>query len=370
MKIAYLANVRFPSERAHAAQIACTAQAFCENSAIVELFVNTRSNASKGEVDGYFKINSKFLLHRLPYGVFLPKIRSAFYFSEVFFTLSFLLKFRTKNHDIFYSRSEWIIWCLSFFIASDKLVWESHEAKLNYPARKILKSEAFIVVISEGIFEEYREFGVDDNRMVVAHDGIDESFFGLVASKMEARKKLNLPNEEKIVMYIGGFDEWKGVETFFAASNLCPEITFAAIGGSENEVLKYTKNYSKIKFLGQKPYFDLKDNQQAADVLVIPNSNKVKLSSHYTSPLKLFAHMASGVPLVVSDIPSIRRVTGDAQVTLVEPDSPEALAQGIRSAFNSITDKIMSAQLMVNRARTYTWNERASRILSKIHVAK
>jgi glycosyltransferase involved in cell wall biosynthesis len=370
MKIGYLANVRFPSERAHATQIACTAQAFCENGAIVELFVNTRSNVSKGEVDEYFKINSKFLLYRLPYGVFLPKIRPAFYFSEVFFSLSFLLKFGTKNHDIFYSRSEWIVWCLSFFIPSDKLVWESHEAKLNYPARKILKSEALVIVISEGIFEAYREFGVDGNKMVVAHDGIDESFFGLVATKAEARKKLDLPNEEKIVMYIGGFDEWKGVETFFAASNVCKEILFVAIGGSDFEISTYSKKYPLVKFLGQKPYFDLKDNQQAADVLVIPNSNKVKLSSHYTSPLKLFAHMASGVPLVVSDIPSIRRMTGDAQVTLVKPDSPEALAQGIRSVCNLIADKIMLAQQMVNRARTYTWNERANRILSKIHVAK
>jgi glycosyltransferase involved in cell wall biosynthesis len=368
MKIAYLANVRFPSERAHAAQIAYTCQAFCENSILVDLIVNTRINISKKEVDAYFKIYSKFSLYRLPYGVFMPKIKPAFYVSEIFFTLAFLLKFGTKSHDVFFSRSEWIIWCLRFFVRPDRLIWESHEAKLNYPARRLLKSKALIVVISEGIYDTYKQYGVNPTRMVVAHDGIDESFFTVVESKEVARHRLQLPQTETIAMYIGGFDQWKGVETFFAASNLCVDIRLVAIGGNETEILQFSKTYPRVQFLGHKPYSELKNNQQAADVLVVPNSNKTKLSSHYTSPLKLFAHMASGIPLVASNIPSIKRITGDTHITLVEPDSPEALAAGISSVCSVLENKRASAQQMITLAQNYTWNERAKLILLKIHA--
>lgn len=365
MKIAYLANVRFPSERAHATQVAYTCQSFCENDATVELFVNTRSKASKKEVDEYFKINSKLQLQRLSSGIFFPKIRLAFYMSEIFFTLHFICRFNIRNYDMFFSRSEWIVWCLSFFVPSEKLVWESHEAKLNYPARKVLNKNVKIVVISEGIFDEYRLYGIAGCKMTVAHDGIDESFFNTPVSKEVARQHLNLSVESKIVMYIGGFDRWKGVETFFAASNLCPKISFVAIGGEEKEIFEFIKKYPRVNFLGQKPYFDLKDNQQAADVLVIPNSGKERLSSHYTSPLKLFAHMASGIPLVASNIPSIRRITGTKNVTLVDPDSPEALVSGVLSVFESLEYKKELAQNLVTLTRAYTWNERAKRILTK-----
>ena len=366
MRIAYLANVRFPSERAHASQIAFTCQAFCENKASVHLVVNTRRDATKEEVDSYFKITSKFQLHRLPYGVFLPTVKPAFYISEIFFTLFFLLINKTKNFDIFFSRSEWIIWCLSFFIPAHKLVWESHEAKLNYPAKKIFNKNIKIVVISEGIFEEYVNFGIEASKIVIAHDGIDESFFQVIQSKEIARTRLNLSQTKKIAMYIGGFDEWKGVEIFFDTSNLCPEISFVAIGGSENEVFKYSKKYPSVKFLGQKPYFDLKDNQQAADVLVIPNSNRFRLSSHYTSPLKLFAHKASGIPLVVSDIPSLTTVTGRDLVTVVESDNPKALAKGIETVFSNYEAKRLSAQELRKASMRYTWNQRAKIILNFI----
>lgn len=368
MKIAYLANVRFPSERAHAVQIMHTCQAFSATKQELELFVNKRSTENILNIKSYYKIESSFVIERLSHGYYSHKVKISYYLSELYFAGSFLFSKKQKNFDVIYSRHEWIIWFLSFFIPTQKLVWESHEAKLTFPARRLLKKGIKTVVISEGIFDEYVKFGIAPQQLLVAHDAIDESFFGAVESKDVARTRLGLLLEQKVAMYIGGFDGWKGVETFFAAAALLPEIAFVAIGGSSEQTNYFSEKYPNVNFLGQQPYADLKNNQQAADVLIVPNSNKIKLSSHYTSPLKLFAHMASGIPLVVSNIPSIRRVTGDTLVTLVEPDSPEALAAGIVSVFDSLGTKIASAQQMVTLARKYTWNERAKRILNTLHV--
>ena len=366
MKIAYLANVRFPSERAHSVQIVHMCNAFSANEAEVSLFVNNRSIESLEEIEKRYGVKSKFKLERLPHGFFWHAFKPAYYFSEIYFASSFLLTKKQNTFDCIYSRHEWIIWFLSLFIQPAKLIWESHEAKLNFPARSILKKGIKIIVISEGICDTYEKFGTRNTQMLIAHDGIDESFFTEIETKEEARNRLKLPLGEKIVMYIGGFDGWKGVETFFAAAELVKDVHFVAIGGTAGQVANFSTKYVGVTFLGQLPYADLKNNQQAPDVLVIPNSGKTELSSRYTSPLKLFAHMASGVPVVASDLPSLTTVTGRELVTLVSPDNTEALAGGIEAVFANYDQKKNLAQELKHVSLRYTWSKRAKDIIDFI----
>ena len=363
MKLAYLANIRYPSERAHAVQITHMCQAFVENGIETDLFVNRRSKATKSEIDTHFDLNSKFGVVQISHGWFYPKIKAAFYVSELLFVLSFVLIKKHKSYDIIYARSEWIMLGLSFIVPYKKLMWESHEAKLNLAARVVLKKSIKTVVISDGIFDAYEAQGVSKDQMMVAHDGIDESFFEPPMSQAEARCRLGLDPSAKIAMYIGGFDVWKGIETFFAAQAHCPQVSFVAIGGSTAQVNEYRERFPSVIFLGERPYSELRFNQQAAHVLVIPNTATNSLSEKYTSPLKLFAHMASGVPIVASDISSIKTVTGEL-VTLVAPDSSAALASGVKAVLQNYDENKLRAQALMNVSMQYTWTQRAKNILN------
>lgn len=362
MRIAYLANVRFPSERAHAVQIAHMCQVFAEEGADVTLFANTRVRGNINDASKYFKVDFKFSLERVWHGYFSPKIKISYYFSELFFAINFLIAKKITKFDILYSRHEWILWILSFFINNKKLVWESHEAHYSLPARRILKRRIRTVVISEGILEVYKENGHEVSQFLVAHDGIDESFFGDVETKSQVRERLGLPQDRKIALYIGGFDEWKGVDIFFKASEKTPDVLFVAIGGNEEQVNQYKIKYPRVMFLGARPYHELKDNQQAGDVLVVPNTAKNKLSEKLTSPLKLFAHMTSGVPLVISDIPSLTRVTGYEYVTTFDPDNEESLSFAIKEALRLSKN----SQFLREMSLKYTWKTRANSIMKFI----
>lgn len=362
MKMAYLANVRLPSERAHAAQITHMLQAFAKSGVEVTLYANTRSNQMLPELGRYFFIEPRFSLCRLRYGLFFPGFKPGYYLSELIFSLHFLLHQKTKQFDIIYSRHEWVLMILSFFIPHKKLVWESHEARHSYAARSILKKKIKTVVISEGIFNDYNSIGYDKNLFHIAHDAVDESFFEQVETTLEARKRLGLSEIDHIVMYIGGFAAWKGIDTFCEASILSKSSTFVVIGGSSEEVLRYKQKYPTVVFLGQRPYAELKDNQQAADILVIPNSAKEIISTEYTSPLKLFAHMASGKPLIVSNVSSILRVTGNTSVTVFEADSVDGLAKAIDFVRSTSSPPVVSK----NIASRYTWTSRAEGIIDFI----
>ncbi len=363
MKIAYLANYRFPSERAHTVQVAHMCAALIEQGAEVDLFVSTRLSAIRKSPRAYYNLPVDITVHHLSYGTFFPRVRATFYLSEWWFTLQFLLRYGARDYDQVYVRSEWLGFFLSWWVPRKKLVWESHEAHYSLPARWLLWRGVKTVVISEGIYDAYLAHGVPATQLLVAHDAIDDSFFHPTESKQEARRRLGIPEGSTVVMYAGGFDTWKGIETFLAAGAYSSEFLFVAIGGMRDQVERYKREYPHALFLGQQPYSDLPNNQQAADILVVPNSAQTLVSEKYTSPLKLFAHMASGIPLVVSRIPSLLTVTGEEQVSVFTPDDPHALADAIDMVGRDRETKLVKAKQLQQLAEAHTWQKRAHTIL-------
>lgn len=135
------------------------------------------------------------------------------------------------------------------------------------------------------------------------------------------------------------------------------------IGGTVKEIGQYKHKYPAVHFLGQLPYYELKHNQQAADVLVIPNTARNKLSALYTSPLKLFAHLTSKKSLLCANIPSLTNVVSDKHVWFFTPDDPVDLARSIDGALKA-TDVDQKCEQAFNLSKQYTWTARAKNILS------
>jgi glycosyltransferase involved in cell wall biosynthesis len=106
--------------------------------------------------------------------------------------------------------------------------------------------------------------------------------------------------------------------------------------------------------------------QKSADILVIPNSGKEDISRLYTSPMKLFEYMASGVPVVASDLPSIREILSENNSVLFIPDDANSLADAIKKILGNpaLADKISKQAL--SDVQKYTWNNRAKEIISFI----
>jgi len=100
--------------------------------------------------------------------------------------------------------------------------------------------------------------------------------------------------------------------------------------------------------------------------LVLPNSGKKKISSNYTSPLKLFEYMVSKRPIIASDLPSIRDVLNDDNSYLVAPDDCVALGAGINKILRNkkLSDKI--SQNSYNDVKNYTWHDRIGLIIDFI----
>ena len=76
--------------------------------------------------------------------------------------------------------------------------------------------------------------------------------------------------------------------------------------------------------------------------------------------------MASGNPIVSSDLPSIREVLNESNAILVPPDDINVLIKGIE---NLIKDKPMGDKIAAKAykdVQNYTWANRAKNILNFI----
>ena len=224
-----------------------------------------------------------------------------------------------------------------------------------------------IVAISRGIQEKFLQLGFSQNYILVAPDGVDIEQFSISLTKEECRKELQLPMDKKLVVYTGHLYSWKGVETLAdAAKSLDDRFRVIVVGGSADDTTRYAKQYadcSLVVFLGQQPHRLMPMYLKAADILVLPNSNKEAISNTYTSPLKMFEYMASGRPILASELPSIREILTEEMAYFVHPNDPEALARGIRDAALHTEESERKASRALREVARYSWASRARSIL-------
>lgn len=373
MNICYVSNSRFPSERAHATQIVQMCNAFVENGHTVTLLVTDRKTDITETPEAFYGVPLKFAVHRISVPdiagrsrwIPVPLRPFAHLIQRIAFAWGSARFIRAQKFDLVFGRDEWILFFLTFLL-SERIIWESHEAKFSYAARKLIQKTGKLIVISEGIHEYYTKHGVPPENILVSHDAIDQRFIDVEADATTVRNDLGIHSKKPVVMYIGGLEEWKGADVLCEAARGQDIFEVYILGGKEGEIEKYKEKYPHVKFLGYRPYRELPLNQQAADILVIPNTAKVSLSSSYTSPLKLFTYMTARRPIVASRVPSIANVLSEDECFFFEPDDPVSLREAVSHVISDTHEAAMRAEKAYQKSLRYTWKNRAKEIVEFI----
>jgi D-inositol-3-phosphate glycosyltransferase len=207
--------------------------------------------------------------------------------------------------------------------------------------RKILESAACVVATSpqeRDILRSQVSFG---GQVAIIPCGTDTANFRLIP-KDEARTRLGLDLQAKIVLYVGRFDPRKGIETLIRACALLQaqgqeRLQLIIVGGSSphlpdgqerirlEQIVEQTGLNAQTQFAGQIGHDILPLYYTAADVCVIP--------SHY-EPFGLVAieAMACGTPVVASDVGGLKfTVLPQETGLLVPPKDVNAFATAISS---------------------------------------
>jgi glycosyltransferase involved in cell wall biosynthesis len=172
--------------------------------------------------------------------------------------------------------------------------------------------------------------------------------------------------------YAGHLYPWKAADLIVEAVLALPDTRGLIIGGHDREpdlarlteLAKELDVSSRVTFTGPVPPAEVAARLRDADVLILPNRTSA-ISTEFTSPLKLFEYMASGRPIVASDLPSFREILRDGEnALLVEAGNPQALAAAVARVKNEPGLGARLARQAREDVSDFTWARRAERLES------
>jgi len=218
-----------------------------------------------------------------------------------------------------------------------------------------------VIAISGGVRDDLISLGVDGGKVVVEHDAYDPALFADLPERASARAELDLDPDRPVAVYTGGLLAWKGVDVLIDAARDLPGVQVLIAGGMPADVKRaraQAADLDNVRIDGFQPPARVPLYLAAADVGVLPNRSKPEISAKYTSPLKAFEYMAAGLPIVASDLPSLREVLGDQPgVMFIGADDPWALRGGIEAALEG-------GRVLSSGGGEATWERRAERLLN------
>ena len=363
----FISNVRIPSERAAGIQIMKMCEAFAHEGLDVTLALPWRFARIKGDPFAFYGVERTFRIVRLPALDFMPLEwllgKAAFWIRTVTFWLSLWVYRLFHRFDVVYSR-EW-------FLTPRGGILELHKfpASVRIAHRDAWRRARKIIVITQALKDDLVDMDISEQKILVAPDAVDIELFNIDISTREARSNVDLPQDDTIVLYAGSVLPWKGADIFLEAAQYLPETLFVVVGGRDDRLQllrETTKDLPNVRIVGRRPYNEIPLWLKAADVLVLPNRAGTSISERYTSPLKLFEYMASGRPIVASDLSSLREIVPPDAALFVEANDAKALARGIREVLKNGEHSRSMAKRSLKVVFAHTWKKRARLILKNL----
>ncbi|WP_080056019.1 WcaI family glycosyltransferase [Spirosoma aerolatum] len=208
--------------------------------------------------------------------------------------------------------------------------------------RFILKRCKVVSTISEGMIRKVTEKKSTQLDCVMFPNWVDEGFVKPLPVHESLRDELGLTETDKVILYSGSIGEKQGLELIVEAAKHFahkPEMKFLIFGSGGGkgrlEVLVQQYKLTNVFFYPLQPYEKLSALLATADIHLVLQK---KSASDLVLPSKLTGILAAGGCALVSAVPgtTLHEVVASEQMgILIEPDSLEALIEGIDRAFRS-----------------------------------
>jgi len=225
--------------------------------------------------------------------------------------------------------------------------------------RALSRSHA-VISVSEALKQRVVDLGVAPERVIVRHNGVDGERFA-VRDRTEARRELGLPEDKKLIVYVGNFKPEKGVDTLVEAvgqpalADRDVELVLVGSGPLEKTLRATASSLGvarKIRFAGRQPHDAIPEWISGCDVFCLP-------SRHEGCPNVVLEALACGRPVVASAVGGVPELLHEGQNGhLVPASTPLALATALGSAL----DRAWDPQALRGTVESLSWIDAADAV--------
>jgi glycosyltransferase involved in cell wall biosynthesis len=368
MKMYYIANFYMPFDKAYGIQLAKMCEALIEEGVDLTLVVPSRGQQTS--LREFYGLRVDIPTLWLPTLDLATYDRLGYFCMSLSFSFSYLVflwyKLLIGERFVLYTIDADNYSSSALAFIPSPIFSEMHGGKPCTAATQILFCRVRgIIAINRIIIEDLKAaFSRSPVRYIAEPNGVDLALFA-PRDKRQARIALGLPPDVPVVLYAGRFYSWKGLEIIPRAATLTPEIHWQLVGDTCEKFIAVVGESlpANIHFAGSRPYREMPLWNAAADAVLVLGTKRNEQSYRWTSPMKLFEHMAAGRPIIASATPAVKDVVSESEALLYESDNAEDIADKARQAVAGGALVVSLVNRAAQSARHLTWNERAKRVI-------
>jgi glycosyltransferase involved in cell wall biosynthesis len=220
--------------------------------------------------------------------------------------------------------------------------------------RRAINDVDRVVVVADHLREKCINFyGVPEHKVATFKNA---AFIGDgPLDRVNAREQLGLPQDRRIVGFVGTFDENKRPRYVLNALRQRPDIGAFFLGRQGTQ----TPTGDQVLFAGAVPHEMVPAWLSAADVFV--HASLTEMSANAIAEAK-----ACGLPIVATDIPGNRELLDSECALFVAPQDQDTLSNAVFQLMDDPKKRAKMSAAALASAQRYTSLDRARNILSWI----
>ncbi len=232
--------------------------------------------------------------------------------------------------------------------------------------RYFIKPVDAFIIMSEKVMTDLRAFTINKPALLIPHPMYDN--FGEKISKEEARKKLAISNEQKILLFFGFIRKYKGLDILLDTLKILKDsplpITHCQLliaGEFYEDRISYDEQITKLGIKNSLilrtdfiPDSEVKNYFCAADVVIQPYRNATQSG---VTPLAYHFE----IPMIVTNVGGLPFMVPDNKSGLVAEPTAASLAEKIREYFEKGENYFLP--YLIEEKKKLSWTKMVESIL-------
>ena len=232
---------------------------------------------------------------------------------------------------------------------------DEEKNKVLQSYKEILPKCKWIFSTSPSITQKYRDLAGQE--ITFLPNGVDVHNFQANSHKKPFKK-----NNRIVIGYIGVLNREIDIDLLEYMLDHYPHIDFIMIGSATNEclieIIKLTKKYSNLHYLGERNYIDIPSYTSYFDILI--NIKKNDYTTAGGESQKIYEYLLTGKPIVSTPVSPADRFAGLIYVATDKYQFTESLKKALEEDNSDLREKRIKAAI------DNSWTKRVNVILEKV----